>query len=56
MTSRTPSFGDRQADMEGATVSDGDYTTSDEAMKVLREQGVEAWREWCKQHRPTDTP
>lgn len=46
-------FGERQGDMAGATVGDGDFTTSDEAMTVLREQGVEAWQAWCAEHQPT---
>lgn len=48
----TSGFGERQGDMAGATVGDGDWTTSDEAMAVLREQGVEAWQAWCEEHRP----
>jgi hypothetical protein len=31
---------------------DSDWTTSDEAMQVLRDEGVEAWQEWCRAHAP----
>jgi hypothetical protein len=34
------------ADFEPATVSDGDISTSPEALQVLHAEGVDAWREW----------
>lgn len=47
-------FDDRVSrDPAPVTVSDGDVSTSDEAMKVLREEGVEAWQAWCQEHQPT---
>jgi hypothetical protein len=33
-------------------VTEGDYTTTPEALTVLREQGVDAWRTWCVEHSP----
>lgn len=30
-----------------------DWTTSTEAVAVLKRDGVEAWRAWCADHAPT---
>jgi hypothetical protein len=52
-----PSGGDesaflkRQADLEWVP-ADPDRTTSPEAIKVLNEEGVEAWRTWCQENAP----
>lgn len=50
MSDRQPLESRVYDDQETVQVADGDLSTSDEAMRVLREQGVDAWREWVKQH------
>lgn len=53
-------FDERVSGSSGpVAVAAGDISTSDEAMKVLVEQGVDAWREWVAAHTgdtPTDPP
>ncbi len=55
MSDERQPVGDRAFnDPDPVTVTDGDVSTSDEAMAVLHEQGVEAWQKWCADHASDD--